>query len=319
MNLPDFRSSLAGALRDFVLFKRLQGFEYTSRAGRLARFDSFLCRRQYTAPILSPEIVRLFIDNRSTLTPLGRHGDISAVRTFSRYLHAFQPDSFVLRDPGCRVPYRPRFHLYSRAEIRALLHAALHLKSADPARPFCMHLLIGLLYTTGLRISEAVALQDADLELDQTRLLVRRGKFGKCRYIPLHPTTIPYLRRWLKRRDRYVDRGPATPLFINRRGGRLSRASCEEEFRRLRQSCHPGDPAATAPRLHDLRHTYASDCLRRWQEQGADLQTLLPVLATVLGHVNLGATQIYLHTTAANLHQAAHSFHDFVFNPQRRS
>jgi len=140
--------------------------------------------------MLSPEIVRLYLDSKNALTPLGRHGDLSAVRTFSKYLQARQADSFVLHDYGFRVQYRPRFYLYTRAEIVTLLGAARRLKHADPTRPFCLHLLIGLLYTTGLRLSEALALNDADLDLNRARLLVRKGKFGKDRYVALHPTTV---------------------------------------------------------------------------------------------------------------------------------
>jgi integrase len=266
--IPAFGSSLAGALQDFVLFKRLQGFESPSRAGRLARFDAFLCGQQYTRPILSAHIVGRYIDSKNALSPLGRHGDLSAVRTFSKYLHARHADSFVLHDYGFRVQYRPRFYLYPRAEIVTLLRAARRLNSADPTRRFCMRLLIGLLYSTGLRISETLALNDADLDLKRARLLVRQGKSGKDRYVALHPTTIAQVRQWLKRRDRFVGRGPAAPLFINLRGERLRRPRAEETFHHLIQRCHIVTGANAAPRLHDLRHTYACDCLRAWQQRG---------------------------------------------------
>lgn len=314
--IPTFRSSLAEALHDVVLFKRLQGFDYTSRAGRLARFDAFLCRQHYRRPVLSADIVRLYIDSKNDLTPLGRHGDLSALRVFSKYLQARRAGSFVLHDYGFRVQYRPRFYLYRPDEIAALLHAARHLKSADPTRPFCLYLLIGLLYTTGLRISEALSLNDADLDLDLARLRVRRGKFGKDRYVPLHPTTVAALQKWLRRRGRYTGSGGATPVFCSSGGRRRGRRHIECIFRRLVRECRIGVHAPAAPRLHDLRHTYACNCLQHWQQQGADLQAMLPILATVMGHVNVRSTQLYLHTTAAQLHQAARNFHSFVFNPQ---
>jgi site-specific recombinase XerD len=314
--IPTFRSSLAEALHDFVLFKRLQGFEYTSRAGRLVRFDAFLCAQHYRRPVLSADIVRLYVGSKNDLTPLGRHGDLSALRVFSKYLQARRGDSFVLHDYGFRVQYRPRFYLYRPDDIAALLRATRRLKSADPTRPFRMHLLIGLLYVTGLRISEALSLNDADLDLNQARLRVRKGKFGKDRYVPLHPTSIVQLRQWLQRRDRYAGRSAVTPVFCNAGGRRLGRRHVERVFRRLVRECRIGVHAPAAPRLHDLRHTYACNCLQHWQQQGADLQAMLPILATVMGHVNVRSTQIYLHTTAAQLHQAARNFHSFVFNPQ---
>ena len=78
-----------------MLFKRLQGFEYTSRAGRLARFDAFLCRQHYRRPVLSADIVRLYIDSKNDLTPLGRHGDLTVAD-----LRLDQPTQVLLTGKG---------------------------------------------------------------------------------------------------------------------------------------------------------------------------------------------------------------------------
>lgn len=312
-----FHSSLAPALVDFVAWKQCQGYDYTDRAVRLARFDRFLCARQYPQPILTPDMAAQYIDSLSGLTPLGRYGDVSAVRTFSRYLNVHRTESHVLPAGTQRLRYRPRFYLYSPQELSRLLHAARRLPAHGFVPPATFHLLVGLLYTTGLRISEALALDLTDLHVSQTRLLVRRGKFGKDRWIALHPSSVRRLRAYLRGRSPQPPAGQ--PLFQTRRGTRLSRDAAESAFRRLVQGCGIDSRPAGGPRLHDLRHTYACDCLWLWQQQGADLNALLPVLSTALGHVDLRATQIYLHTTAAQLQQAGERFRTFARPPIGRA
>jgi len=299
MNGPhQLASGLAPRLADFIVWKRCQGYDYGSPALRLGRFDRFLCARQYRLPILTADIVTAYADSLGRLTPLGRHGEMSAVRAFSRYLNLHRPDSYVVPDGQWPVRYRPRFHLYSQEELARLLAAARRLPRTGPT----VHLLLGLLYSTGLRISEALALDLADVDLGEARLLVRRGKFGKDRWGALHPTVVRRLRHGL--RGRPTGTGVGQPLFTNERGARLGRKSVEHLFRRLVQACGIDPRPAGGPRLHDLRHTYACDCLERWQQQGLDLEAMLPVLATALGHTGLYSSQIYLHTTAAQLQRA---------------
>jgi len=309
-----FHSSLGPALEDFIRFKRLQGFDYTSRALRLARFDRFLRHQGHTLPVLTREAGDAYIHSTAHLTPLGRHGELSAVRTFSKYLQTQQPESWVLAAYGFHVPRLVRFHLYSPGELAALLKTAQEqLPAGSPQGP-CMHLLIGLLYTTGLRISEAVALNLTDMMPEQGRLLVRKGKFGKSRYVPLHPSTAERIQAWREIRVRHVRHDAGEPLFIGSRGQRLSRSRAEALFRRLILRCGIRDCRARLPRLHDLRHSYASECLRRWQAQGHDLNALLPVLSTVMGHVGLRSTQVYLHMLPAQLHAAMNRLHHHLFD-----
>jgi integrase len=178
-----------------------------------------------------------------------------------------------------------------------------------------MRFLIGLLYSTGLRISEALALSLGDVRRVDSTLFVRRGKFRKERLVPLSSSTGEAVDRWLVRRAGYAGSQPCAPLFVTGWNRRLSRDRACRLFRRLCIHCGiDGDPPA---RLHDLRHNYACACIARWRRAHDDLDALLPVLANAMGHADYHATEIYIHINAAALQQAGGRFKQYYLEHQR--
>lgn len=310
-NPPGFTSRLASQMVQFVAFKRLQGYDYTVGACLLRCFDAFLSDRAGLAEGLCEEDLsdyRVRIKGLNRATQFGR---LSVLRQFSLYLHALTPQSVVL--PKSCIPRQPRsirFHPLGPAQIGALMSASSRRPGGHGIRDYAMGFLIGLLYSTGLRLSEALALNLDDIDRRQATLFVRRGKFRKERLVPLSPSTLAALQEWLHRRAAYADEGSGAPLFLAGWNRRLNLYQADRAFRRLcRRSGLQGDPA---PRLHDLRHNYACRCLARWREAGEDVDALLPVLANVLGHVDFHATDVYLHLDLAALRQASLKFQHHV-------
>ncbi len=308
MNPVTFHSSLARQMIDFVTFKRMQGYDYIADARLLGYFDAFLVGEDYHLQLLTRQIVERYIAAGSHLKPRTRIGRLATVRGFTFHLNTLQPESYVLREYPFRVPREIRFYLYSPADIAALLKAIARpgLTRTMPAE--CLHLLVGLLHTVGLRISEALSLTMADVDLHKRTLFVHKGKFGKDRYVVLHSTTAERLCRWLQARSQYASGASSTPLLVNIRGRRLLGCNVRRVFKRCVRACNIGADAAVPPRLHDLRHTYACNCLTQWRRQGLDVNAMLPILSTALGHVSIRDTQIYLHIIPANLHEAAGTF-----------
>ena len=300
-----FRSCLAEQMTDLVNFKRIQGYDYTSQADILCYFDRFLCRESWAQPQLTCELLQRYVEHTEPLAPNTRIGRLSVVRVFSRFLHTFQAHSAVLDHIPAKRPLLPRFYLYSQAEIGALMSAALQLRPARSLRPHCFGMLIGLIAVTGLRISEALGLQLRDVEPDHGRLFVRNGKFGKQRHVAIHSSTVTRLQAYLEIRRCYASDGPSAALFLDRLGRTLSYQQAKDTFRALRRSAQVGLSAARPPRLHDLRHTYACNCLQKWRSEGADVNAKLPVLATAMGHTKIEHTQIYLHVTPQQLTEAS--------------
>jgi len=311
---PPFRSLLSGPMEQFVQFKCQQGYAYDDQAGLLRRFDRFLSARGYPLSHLTTEIVTEYDGTLGSILPQTRRHVLSVVLQFCRFLHAVDPRSQVR---FARPPPRHRavcFYVFEQCQVVTLMEAARALRGPGSIRAEVMRVLIGLLYASGLRIGEALALELRDVDLAAGRLFVRRGKFAKERQVALTPDTVRALRAWLVFRARHAGEGTHDPWFIGRVDRRLTYCQVNRAFRNLVRQCgllpatHPAQP-----RLHDLRHTYACHCLRRWRKAGFDIHVKLPLLATAMGHVSFLETQMYLHVTQAELEQAAGRFHRFVF------
>lgn len=309
MKTYTFHSSFAERIREFIDYKKLQGYDYSDQARTLYYFDVFARKEGYTQPRLSKKIADGYIVETAHLMPNTQYKRLSALRVFSSYLHMFDPENHVLRELPVKPSSSPRYYLYSREEITVLLRYAKKLKPHGSIRPDCFYVLIGLLYVTGLRISEALALNLGHVNTDKGILLVRKGKFSKDRYVAIEESTCRVLRDYLHKRTEYGPSGENAPFFITPAGERLNYAKVDSTFRKMIDKCRIGRDAAKKPRLHDVRHAFACNCLFKWYDEGVDVNARLPVLATAMGHVDIAATQVYLHITPTFLQQAAQRFH----------
>jgi integrase/recombinase XerD len=185
-------------------------------------------------------------------------------------------------------------HIYSAQEIDRLIAAARRLPPEHSLRPQTYATLIALLAVTGLRISEALKLDMADITSDG--LLIRQTKFRKTRLVPLHDTATAGLARYLRQRR------PCSgddPVFIARHGGRLRYQAVKDTFDRLVSKADIGPaPGSRRPRLHDLRHTFAVHALQASPSGRTGAGRHMVALATYLGHVNIYSTYWYLEATA---------------------
>jgi len=167
-----------------------------------------------------------------------------------------------------------------------------------------------LLYTTGLRCGEAFALNVNNVDLEQQLLFVHRGKFGKSRWVPISASTTLALQRYLHERSRVAPARAQSPFFITTTARRLYHTNVDYAFRDVLKRCGlRGGKGCPGPRLHHLRHSFACNRLLAWHRAGRDVSALLPALATYLGHVDIGSTQVYLQPTAELLEEANQRFH----------
>jgi integrase len=178
------------------------------------------------------------------------------------------------------------------------LKAALALPPANGLRRWTYHYLFGLIAVTGMRLSEAIGLERADVDLEEGVLTVRESKFGKSRLVPLHPTT--------KRRDAHLGSRCGAHFFVAERGGRLLHQYVHRVFWRLSREIglrRPGNPAR--PRVHDFRHRFAIRTLVGWYREEIDVEKKLPALSTYLGHTHVRDTYWYLSACPELLQEAA--------------
>jgi integrase/recombinase XerD len=218
---------------------------------------------------------------------------LSAVRGFARWLQATDPQAQV--PPAGLLPGRTRRavpYLYSEADITALIEAAGRLN--PPWKAITMQTLIGLLFTTGVRLGEALSLERADLDPDAGVLTIRQAKFRKPRQLPLHPSAVNALADCAARRSELRPRPATTAFFVSTTGARLARTTAQETFRRLLAETGICQRAGgRRPRLHDARHTLAVTSLLGWYRDSVDVRARLPLLSTWLGHADPRHTYRY--------------------------
>ncbi len=311
MSEPVFASVLAERCMDCVTFRRAGGADYRARATVLGYFDRFLCQQGFDGPHPTRESIDRYWTSLSRLHPNTRSNRLSVVRQFCSYLRQFEPQCYV-PEPRSRAGPTPSRtpHILTDDEIKALLVAARDLSPPGSLRPMACSTLFGLLYTTGLRVGEALALDLADVDLGRQRLYVQRGKFRKSRWVPISPSTGSVLERYIRERTRLFPAAPHEPLFVNLQGRRFFRQIVDTAFRQaLSRGGLRGGKGAPGPCLHTLRHSYACHRLLTWSRQGRDVNALLPALATYLGHVCITYTQVYLRATAELLDMAHQRFH----------
>jgi integrase len=283
-------SPLRQHLADYLAMRRAVGYRLARSEKLLAQFISYLEAIGASTVTIEDAVAWATLPAGS---PVWWAMRLSVVRGFAGYLHTLDdrcqmpPSDLLRRRPQSRVPY-----LYSDQELNALLAATATISS--PLRAATFRTLIGLLAVTGMRIGEAIAADRDDIDHEHGQLIVRHGKFGKTRLLPLHQSTLAAITGYLQRPDRpQRPRSPA--LFLSTVGTRLHYPDVNRTFTKL--VAHAGLTARSArchPRIHDLRHTFAVQTLLDCYRTGVDVEPRLPLLSTYLGHVNPASTYWYL-------------------------
>ena len=311
MSDPRFRSVLASRFESYVALQRAAGADYRGPARILGRFDRFLFQEDWPRPCLTQDIVEPYVRSLSRLAGGTRYGMVCLLRRFCSYLRQFDLDAYV-PDPGCprKNEVRADLYVFTESQVKALLQAALQLPPPNSLRPISAHTLFGLVYACGLRISEAIGLDLADVHLTERKLFIHKSKFQKSRWVPMSPSTTTALGRYIERRTTLFPATPKDPVFVHLRGGRFFRQTVYSDFRQaLRCSGLRGGKGSPGPRIHDLRHAFACQRLLEWYRQGRDVNALLPALATYMGHACISYTQTYLHATPELMQAANERFH----------
>jgi integrase len=222
---------------------------------------------------------------------------LSAVRLFAAWWSAIDPRTEI--PPLGFFPGRYRRqvpYIYSDAEIEAIVQTAGKLSSRAGLRGPTYATIYGLLAATGMRISEVIALDVADVDLHHGVITIRRTKFGKSRLLPLHASTVVALHKYARHRDRVVVRA-CDGFFLSEKGDRISQCGTRYNFAQVSRKVGlraPGGRHGHGPRIHDMRHRFAARTLVAWYRAGLDVERELPRLSTYLGHAHVADTYWYI-------------------------
>jgi integrase len=296
-------SGLSRHIEDYLAMRRALGFKL-GKEGRLLRDFAVFAEAAGASTVTTDLAVAWAILPRNA-SPVWAAQRLSMVRGFARYVQAFDPAAQV--PPAGLLPARTRRvtpYIYSDAEVAALMAAARMLR--NPLRAVTFETLIGLLAATGMRGSEAMQLDDSDLDVAAGMLAVRATKFRKSRQLPLHPATLGALTGYQALRDQLCPAPGTGSLLVSATGARLCQATVQPAFRHLLRQAGIGERTGRPrPTIHGLRHSFAVKTLIGWYRDGQDVQARMPALSTYLGHVAPAATYWYLTGTPELLALAA--------------
>jgi integrase/recombinase XerD len=296
-------SHLSSHIEDYLAMRRALGFKL-AKEGRLLR-DFAAFAEAAGASTVSTGLAVAWAVLPQNASPVWAAQRLIMVRGFARYLQAVDPATQV--PPVGVLPARTRRVtpcIYSDAEVAALMTAARMLR--NPLKAATFETLIGLLAVTGMRGSEAMALDRGDLDTAAGLLTVRATKFRKSRQLPLQVTTLRALASYQAVRDRLCPAPATASLLVSATGARLCQATVQPAFRRLLRQAGIGQgPPRPRATIHGLRHSFAVKTLLGWYRDGQDVQARMPSLSTWLGHVAPAATYWYLTGTPELLALAA--------------
>lgn len=307
-------SSLAQAVAAFVAYKHALNRKVNTEAGALRLLVGAL-DAGVTAAAVTPADIERFLAGRPRTRPRSYNHLLGVLRRFFAWLVlqgviTTTPVTASARRAGePRIPY-----LFDLEQARHLLDVARQLpdRPRDPYRGLTYETIFALLYGLGLRVGEVALLQVGDLDRARGVLLIRQTKFAKDRWVPFGPHLGERLERYLRARFSATPAADA-PLFSFTPGHAVNPMTISQTFHALLpQLALAARPGVTAPRLHDLRHSFAVGTLLRWYRAGIDPNQRLLHLATFLGHVDPTSTAVYITMTDALLEEASIRFRRFA-------
>lgn len=285
--------SLKASISQYLTIRRSLGYKLKTTESHLRAFAEFL--REKRCHTVRTALVLDWIGQFEGASKMSQAQRLSVIRRFAEFRKITDPDTEV--PPKNLLPYRPQRavpHIYSRQELCVLLRA-VRAAPTTTLRRSTFYMIIGLLAVTGCRVGEILGLAAGDADLQKRFLTIRNAKFGKSRIVPLHPTVVQELKHFLRVQQSCL--GNVTPrrLFVSRHGNPVDAGDLKHFFIKLSKEVGiRKTDARQGPRLHDLRHSFAVKTILRWYKSGADVEALMPLLSTYLGHVKPSDTYWYL-------------------------
>jgi integrase len=292
-----FISSFQNEMQDFILLKRSIGYKYATEAGILSRFDRYLAKMYPELRVMTKEAVFAWCAKTPHEKPANQCSRASVVRQFCKYLDSIGKKAYIL--PKNYYATGPQYipHIYTLDELNRFFDETDKCKycSACPNRHLIMPIFYRLLFSCGLRCSEARLLKVGEVDLDTGTLTITESKNHNSRLVPMPDSITKRMKNYFNLVHKSSNDEEYFFPFSDEKP--MTVGNIYKNFRRFlwqARISHTGD----GPRVHDFRHSYAVYRLKTWSEQNKDLLTLLPALRTYLGHDSFYETSYYLRMTA---------------------
>ena len=296
---PLYHGPFAKLCEGFIRFKRSLGRKYLAEAQGMKRFDQFTLQKGIQDPLLSKDLVNSFLTLRSTETPRNRELRRILMQQFSLYLTSLGYAAYCPPREKRRRTTRYTPYIFTEEELTRFFETVDHLQPMcnSPYMHRVLPVLFRFLYGCGLRISEALHLQIADVDLTEGLITIRHTKNDQERLIPLSPSLQKIALHYVQQVHSHPS--PQDYFFPAHDRTVLIRLDVDHHFKKLLwESGIPYRGRGVGPRIHDFRHTFAVHSLRKSVTEGRDIYTTLPMLSVYLGHQSIAATEVYVRLTA---------------------
>ena len=212
-------------------------------------------------------------------------------------------------------PFRP--HIYTSDELNRIFEAALsYRKRFNIEYPVVIQAMLKITCFLGLRPSETVNLTVDDIDVSNMLVIIRETKFYKSRIVPVSRPVMKIISDYITLRSEIVKNTKVTVnhLFVDKRGSYVKLTALQQAFRAIcdKAKVHRNHTGRFDVRLQDMRHTFATNRVIQWYNDGLDVQKLLPALSTYLGHCNIDSTSVYITLTDKLLNEASNKFKSYA-------
>jgi site-specific recombinase XerD len=302
----EYKSVLASYIKGFIHMKEASGCNFLRGKWILFEIDCFFQENNTSEPVITRELVRKWRITRVNDSPATIYSKYSIISQLARYMSRQGRECFIPRLPRygsskCNfIPY-----IFTHKQIDQLFCRSNLLRMYDRHMSntmFSVPAVLRLIYSTGLRISEALSIKNADIKFDRSHILIRKTKNGCERIVPINDGLREVLLQYANYRDKMPISHVSSPnsfFFIKSDGSYCNAQSIYKWFRRLLAECSiPYVGNHHGPRVHDLRHTFAVHAFVQMAHNGMDLYSSLPIISACLGHKSLSATEQYVRLTS---------------------
>lgn len=293
-----YSSIWATELNNFLQYRISGGSSGLEERHILKNLDDYLIQSGETQKVLSGNNIDAWIASLKFSSSTKAHY-VSIYRQFARYLSGFGYEAYIplpLRAKRSYIPY-----VFTHDEMGRLFEACDNIPSKRSLTGVQLWLpvMIRMIYGCGLRVGEAVSLQNKDIDWEQGVLLIRAAKGNKDRLVPMSDSLIDVCRAYY--RIAHASPSPEDYFFYNHRKQPLSTLTPYLWLRRALEIAginrHPYSEQQRGVCVHCLRHTFAVHTLQLQNEKGTDRFYTVPILSTYMGHTDIYGTELYLRLT----------------------
>ena len=309
------KSNFKDDIQNFLNLKHSTGYKYTTSQILIEQFDNFCYSKYQDKNILDEEIGLYWAKPRQNESASSLQNRIVVIREFAKYLISLNKTAFII--PTTYIPKKNKYksYIYSNNELEKIFDVIDNKKFKCTYKNsyIVFPILFRVFYGCGLRISEALNLKLKDVDLENGIISVYESKNDNDRLVPisekLKTLMLEYTRKMHKDSDHtdyfFYLKNSKTPII---------KSTLRFSFTRIMKFACIEKNKTINPRIHDFRHTFAVNCLKKFIKENKDLTVYLPILKTYMGHSKFISTEYYLKLTNDMYPDILDKFNSYIGN-----